>query len=166
MTGRVHRLALATLVVLAVAACGGQDDETVAVSPDAADVATASCVESYEPAALRRRAFAFDGTVVSVEFRKDAKLAAETGEEGLVPWVTFSVHRWFKGGSAQEVGVWMDPSAATSAAGSVRVEPGVRLLVAGEPRWGGKPLEDAIAWPCGFTQEYTEAAAAEWEAAL
>jgi len=29
---------------------------------------------------------------------------------------------------------------------------GSRLLVSGEPRWGGGALTNAIAWGCGFTQ--------------
>jgi hypothetical protein len=46
------------------------------------------------------------------------------------------------------------------------VSPGQRLLVSGEPRWGGEPLDDAIAWECGFTTSFTDAAAEECEAAL
>ena len=41
-------------------------------------------------------------------------------------------------------------------------ELGTRLLVSGEPRWGGDALDEPIAWPCGFTRPWTEEEAAEW----
>jgi len=44
-------------------------------------------------------------------------------------------------------------------------EVGTRLLVSGAPRWGGAPLDAAIAWPCGFTRSYDPQTAAEWAAA-
>lgn len=52
-----------------------------------------------------------------------------------------------------------------ASAGSMTADVGTRLLVSGEPRWGGEPLEDPLAWTCGFTQPWSEDAAAEWEAA-
>ena len=42
------------------------------------------------------------------------------------------------------------------------VDVGERLLVTGEPRWGGEPLDDAIAWECGFTMPFSSEAADEW----
>lgn len=40
---------------------------------------------------------------------------------------------------------------------------GTRLLVSGEPRWGGTdPLRDAFAWGCGFTRYYDAQAATDW----
>ncbi len=45
-------------------------------------------------------------------------------------------------------------------------EVGKPLLVSGEPRWGGAPLKDAIAWSCGgFTRYYEPSVAAEWRTA-
>lgn len=43
---------------------------------------------------------------------------------------------------------------------------GARLLVTGEPRWGGEPLDDAVAWGCGFTQPWTSSAAEQWSTAF
>jgi hypothetical protein len=45
-------------------------------------------------------------------------------------------------------------------------EEGTRMLISGEPRWGGQPLDDAIAWSCGFTSYYEVNVADEWRAAL
>ena len=125
------------------------------------------CVEEYSPQTLTHRAFAFDGTVESIELRRDPQLEVDEEEGGsLVPWVTLSVNRWYRGGSGDDVGVWIENLNMTTSVGTIRAEPGTRLLVAGEPRWGGAPLDDPIAWPCGFTQPYTPKAAAEWESAL
>jgi hypothetical protein len=158
----------AIAVVLTAGACEGQAapdtsprDEGQAVAPPAA-----SCVEQYSPDTLRHRAFAFDGSVASIELRSDPRLQLEQEEDVRIPWVTFSVHRWYRGGSGDEIGVWVEDLNVETSAGTIRAEPGTRLLVAGEPRWGGAPLDDPIAWPCGFTRPYTPEAAAEWEAAL
>lgn len=43
---------------------------------------------------------------------------------------------------------------------------GTRLLVSGEPRWGGGALTDAMAWGCGFTRYYDKATADNWRAAF
>lgn len=122
-----------------------------------------SCVQTYSPETLVQRSFAFDGTVLATELRRDPLLPEGEDE---VPWVTFEVNRWFRGGSASEVGVWVDVLNTETSAGTISAEPGTHLLVAGEPRWGGKPLEDPIAWACGFTQPWTPAAVAEWQAAF
>ena len=149
-------------VLLLAAGCGGGEGGESG-SPSAVE---ASCAEAYSPATLADRAFAFDGTIKSVELREDPRLPPEDGDTALVPWVTFSVNRWYRGGSGGEVGVWLDFLNATTSAGTIEGGPGTRLLVAGEPRWGGQPLDDPIAWACGFTQPYTEEAATEWERAL
>lgn len=122
-----------------------------------------SCVETYSAETLGRRSFAFDGTVLEVETRTDPRLPRGEDE---VPWVTFEVNRWFKGGSASEVGVWIETLNVATSVGTISAEAGARLLVAGEPRWGGAPLDDPIAWPCGFTQPWTPEAAEAWEAAF
>ena len=71
-----------------------------------------------------------------------------------------------QGGWASEVGVWIENLNVNSSVGTVEAEPGTRLLVSGEPRWGGDTLDDAIAWPCGFTQPWTEETASEWQTAF
>jgi hypothetical protein len=155
-------------LVLAAGSCRGpvvpddraRNDEQSVVSQGA------SCVEEYSPRTLRNRAFAFDGTVISIELRTDPKLEVEDEEDSRIPWVTFSVHRWYRGGSGDDVGVWLENLNIETSAGTVTAEPGTRLLVTGEPRRGGAPLDDAIAWGCGFTRPYTAEAAEEWEAAF
>jgi hypothetical protein len=130
---------------------------------DPETVASYSCVEDYSPATLVERSFAFDGTVGSIELRRDPHLPPGENE---VHWLTFNVNRWFRGGSASQVGVWIDALNLETSVGTIEAEPGTRLLVAGEPRWGGEPLDDPIAWACGFTQPWTREAASEWEAAF
>jgi hypothetical protein len=167
MTVRRVLLGLAGAAGLLAAGCGGEGEDGSevedAVAPPAA---AASCVETYSAEALARRAFAFDGTIVSVELREDPTLSDSVGETAMVPWVTFDVNRWYKGGSGEQVGIWVEHLGTPTSAGAIGGEPGARLLVTGEPRWGGEPLEDPIAWPCGFTQPYSEGAAAEWEDAF
>lgn len=134
-----------------------------------------SCVEEYSPENLAHRSFAFDGTVKSIEMRKDpAWPSGVTSDPSGLPWVTFQVNRWYKGGEGGEVAVWMQASQVpcddgngvrSISTGTFSAHVGTRLLVAGEP-WGiGTVPEQGIAWNCGFTQPYTAQAAAEWEAA-
>jgi hypothetical protein len=83
--------------------------------------------------------------------------------------VTFTVHEWFHGGSGGTVTVDMWPPAegpeTTQVPDGEWGSPyavGTRLLVSGEPRWGGEPLGQAVAWTCGFTRYYDEATATQW----
>jgi hypothetical protein len=157
------------LAALLGTACGedaeprpqGEPPAAVDTSSTSTDVA-ASCIEVYSPETLPNRSFAFDGTIASVETRSDPKLPSGERES---PWVEFEVNRWFKGGSEERVGIWMDGLNADTSVDTLVGEVGTRLLVSGEPRWGGDPLEDPLAWTCGFTQPWTEQAAAEWETA-
>jgi hypothetical protein len=164
---RLTRFALAAGLVFTAAGCGGDPLRGEGGSGRATvGTSAASCVETYSPKALRHRAFAFDGTAIAVEDRRDLRLPP--GEDR-VPWVTFEVNRWYLGGDAPQVGVWMEGVSTSRSTGSqdaFPVEPGARLLVAGEPRWGGSPLDDPIAWWCGFTRRWTAAAAAEWDLAF
>lgn len=113
-----------------------------------------SCVTGYSAAALRGRAFAFDGTVLELDDQAhDPKAPKPDVVTGLA---VFKVNEWFKGGSETEATVWMQRD----------VHVGDRLLVTGQPRWGGAPLDDAIAWECGFTGAYAPARATEWRATL
>ena len=110
------------------------------VSPGGA--AMASCVEMYDLKSLAERDLAFAGTVERVD-----------GDN-----VTFAVSEWYRGGENGRVtlagagGI----SGLTSAGPATTVEPGTRLLVAGD---GG------FAWSCGFTQPYDPAVAQQWQQA-
>lgn len=102
---------------------------------------TASCVELYDTTTLAKREVAFDGTVTAVN-----------GDS-----ITFTVNRVFRGveGSTVTLQGATGLSGLTSAGDGMSVEPGSRLLVAGD---GG------FAWSCGFTQPYDDAVAAQWAA--
>ncbi len=144
-------------------ATGDHDDR----APVADSIGTERCVEEYSAETLRDVAFAFDGTILSIESRRDPRLPANEGpEDQIVPWVTFEVNRWYQGGSGDQVGVWIETLNTQTSVGTIAGEPGTRLLVGGRPRWGGAPLDDPIAWACGFTQPWSEDAAAEWKAAF
>ena len=126
--------------------------------------ARASCVEAYRPGAIAGRGFAFDGTVQRIgPGQTDRAGAGHLGYAG----VTFVVHEWYVGGSAHSVTVDLPPPGEQTALAesSPSYQIGSRLLVSGEPRWGGAPLEDAIAWGCGFTRSYDADTADEWLAA-
>ncbi len=119
----------------------------------------AACVESYNTATLAERAFAFDGTVI------DATSPAAGSESAPdTTAVTFRVNHWYRGGSVGEVTVAMfvGPGQATAEDTPVyRI--GSRLLVSGEPRFGGTPLTNPVAWACGFTRWYTAVDAQAWQ---
>ena len=117
------------------------DDPGEAVTPGG--TSTGSCVEVYDLEALKRREFAFDGTITTVE--GDA--------------VVFTVHEWFRGGSQAEVRMngAQAMSGLTSAGAGVGFDPGTRLLVAGD---GG------FVWSCGFTQPFDAEIAEAWATAL
>lgn len=125
---------------------------------------TASCVQAYSPAALPERAFAFDGTVSTV-----ARGTTDEPGRGRLDTVavTFVVHEWFKGGAARTATVdLMAPGSSGADGDPPAYEEGTRLLVSGEPRWGGEPLDDPIAWTCGgWTRYYEQAVADDWRSA-
>ena len=142
-------------------------------TPDQGVASSGSCVETYSAAMLKGRSIAFDGTIAAVEQRNDPAL--DDGQGGDVPqmsWVTFSVTRWYKGGDAKEVGVWMPmlPDRGTvssdTSTPSISADVGTRVLVAGEALGVGTAPDQGIAWGCGFTQPYTADVAAQWEAAF
>lgn len=164
------------LVVVALAGCAASQTQPAATkasaSPTLPDPASAtaaaaggtlgegsasSCVATYSPSAVAERSFAFDGTVVGIAEGTTNKPGM--GDLDTVA-VTFDVTEWFRGGSGPRVTVDMGRFGAAAV--------GDRLLVAGELRWGGAPLEDAIAWQCGgggFTRDYEKEVAAQWRAA-
>jgi len=104
---------------------------------------TASCVEVYDRQTLANRETAFDGTVAAVD-----------GDS-----VSFTVNEWYRGGDTAEITLSgaTGLTGLTSAGPDVGLEPGTRLLVAGD---GG------FAWACGFTQPYDAAVANEWRQVL
>jgi len=79
---------------------------------------------------------------------------------GHVPAATFKVNNWYRGGDTPQVTVQFDAGQLSEFV--PEVTPGTRLLVAGEPRWGGQPLDNPVAWGCGFTQLWTSTSAQEW----
>lgn len=146
----VALVVLAAGIVMVSARDGSSVD--VATSPTTGDStdepitpggSTGSCVELYDLDTLVKRELAFDGTVSRVD-----------GDD-----VTFDVNHWYKGGSGTQATLAGASTLGglTSAGGTVSLEPGARLLVAGD---GG------FAWSCGFTQPYDADVAEQWSEAL
>ena len=130
------------------------------------DGGAASCVESYSRTAVAGRAFAFDGVVV------DIGRSVSDGGDGAnlgLPGVTFEVREWFSGGRSERVTVDMQSPQIDAAASSEAGDAygiGSRLLVSGEARWGGAPLDAPIGWSCGFSRYYDQPTADAWRNAL
>ena len=125
----------------------------------------AKCAVAYSPSAVSGQAFAFDGTVTSVGPARSNRAGGELDLTG----VTFRVNQWFRGGATDMVTVDLTPPDVLSAEeaigkGGQTYEVGTRLLVSGEPRWGGMPLDNALASGCGFTRYYSPSEAAQWAA--
>jgi len=118
-----------------------------------------SCVEWYSPATLQNRDFAFDGIVVGV-----GPSVSDRGDDGdlNLAGITFEVGEWFAGGDADEVTVDLQNLSEGTAEEDLPFELRARLLVSGEPRWGGVPLDSPIAWGCGFSRYYDEDTATAW----
>ena len=128
---------------------------------------SASCVEGYDLTTLKGRAFAFDGTVSNMSAMQPP--ADGSGALDGYVTVTFTVNEWFRGGD--QATVTLDMMGPIN--GSLVIEDqemsygvGTRLLVSGEPRFGGRPLQAAIAWACGFTRYYDKDTAASWHQAF
>ena len=134
------------------------------------DNSDAACAYMYDPETLAERTFAFDGTVVGIG--PGTTNRPDMGQMGTVA-VTFQVTEWFRAGEGPEVTVdmvgslesWEQWEEDENSYWHPPYDVGTRLLVSGEPRWDGAPLEDAIAWTCGFTRYYDEATADAWRAA-
>jgi hypothetical protein len=122
----------------------------------------ASCVEPYSPQTLAKRSFAFDGTVSSV-----GKPSA-SGSEVIDPYVAvvFHVNHWYRGGNGDRVTVAMFPPNVHTSVDNATYDVGSRLLVSGEPRFGGVQLNDPISWACGFTRWYSKTDARTWDQAF
>ena len=89
---------------------------------------------------LAARDFAFDGTVTAVD-----------GDQ-----VTFTVNESFIGDQSGSITLTAPDFSQTSLEGGVELVAGERYLVTGD---------DGTVWGCGFTQPYSDAAAAEWASA-
>ena len=128
--------------------------------PIAEDGAAATCVETYSPTTLANKAFAFDGTVTAVGASVTNR--PDKGQLELAG-VTFTVNTWYRGGDQGTVTVDLPPAGASPV-----YEIGSRLLVSGEPRWGGEPLDQPIAsLICGgFTRYYDPETAQAWQKAF
>ena len=130
--------------------------------------AAASCVGSPEEGDwLKKQAFAFDGTVLTVE-EPAAALPEHLRELHTV--VTFKVTNWYKGGDGSTVRALVpgpaDPSRATWNSYSGYGLPfhlGDRMLVSGQI-FGNVPasLVNWVAWSCGFTGLYDDKTARQW----
>ena len=120
---------------------------------------SADCVETYNLVTLKQRAFAFDGTVSQTAVMQPPT-DGSAGLDGYLT-VTFAVNHWFRGGDKETVTLDMMAPTVNSAQ-NLSYGIGSRLLVAGEPRFGGSPLKAALAWACGFTRYYDESTAASW----
>jgi hypothetical protein len=128
-----------------------------------------SCVAAYSLQSLQARAFAFDGTVSDLEPARSRRGAHPGPQVDL--YVRFRVREWFRGGGAPYETVAMFAPAATQRGGLESPQgssygAGSRLLVSGEPRWGGKALKDQVAWGCGFTRYFDHKTAAAWRHAF
>lgn len=135
---------VAILGALALAlAFGGRGASPIVTPGGSQGTGSASCVEPYSRTAITHRTFAFDGTVTAIK-----------GEQ-----VTFMVGTAYRGVAGATITLdapGMTGTAITSAGGP-NLAVGQRYLVAGD---------DQFAWPCGYTQPYDAAVAAEWQAAL
>ena len=106
------------------------------------------CVSVY-PEDLAERSWAFDGVVIATGPSVSDRVGSMEGYTG----VTFEVREWFAGGSGDAVTVDL----------ASRPGVGARLLVAGEPRWDGQPLEEAVAWEsCGYVRYFDPDVADDW----
>lgn len=150
-----------------VPADGDLDDPTAHLTGPVSAAEAVRCVERYSPGTVVNRAFAFEGVVTDIGSAESNR--TDRGHLELVG-VTFAVSEWFSGGSASTVTVDMEPpvqAAPGLAEGVPSYAVGSRLLVSGEPRWGGgRPLKDAIAWGCGFTRYYDPVTAESWRQAF
>jgi hypothetical protein len=157
VNAHMRTVVFALVLPVAASGCSGPDNNNPGQASAQQHDSASSCASSYSQAALAERTWAFDGVATSIGAGDDSHL-------GLVPVTTFRVKHWYKGGSGSVVTVQF--SFGNTEDQSLRGGIGTRLLVAGEPRWGGPPLDDPVAWGCGFTQKWSEQAEREWETAF
>lgn len=137
----------------------GSEHTSVGDSGPLPDAGAASCVESYSPEAVQDRGFALDGVVVDI-----GPSVSDRGNDGdlNLTGVTLEVQEWFVGGEGAEVEVDLQTIGDETAEQDLPFDVGTRLLVSGEPRWGGAPLDSPIAWGCGFSRYHDQATATAW----
>lgn len=172
----MRSLVVTSLVALLVAGCsspnGDREDRSdngdspspVERSGPLGGESVASCVENYSATAVAGRGFAFDGTVESI----GPGTTDRPGEGGSsYSSVTFTVERWFTGGSGTTMTIDMSPPGESPRHSEAppSYEVGTRLLVSGESRYGEGISKDGIAWGCGFTRYYDMKTASAWRAA-
>lgn len=142
--------ALAVAVVVAAGALAavkfGGDDEAATSAGRPVGDALASCI-AFSTDILAMAPIAFDGTVTKVD-----------GDD-----VTFDVERWYRGGESDEVTVLARSlvEGAPQLNGGVGFVEGGRYLVSADDTTGA--IVPAI---CGFTVEYTDEMATQWETAF
>jgi hypothetical protein len=138
------------MLILLATACG---DATESSRVTRAIESSGTCAFAPTDDNLVLRTWAFDGTIHSLGTVRDSQL-------GEIPSATFTVNRWYKGGADRTVTVqFRFPTGETH---GIRSEVGQRLLVSGEPRHGGEPLDDPVAWGCGFTRVWTATESERW----
>ena len=126
-------------VVVGVAITNNPDQPTENIVGGEPIASAAMCVETYDLGTLANREVAFDGTLETIE-----------GDN-----VTFTVNRWFTGGSGSTVTLDSNGLAggAITSVGGPSLEIGERYLVSGS---GG------FVWACGFTMTYDTDIANQW----
>jgi len=129
-----------------------------------------SCAVAYSPEAVTQRAFAFAGSVVSID--QSATFDFERS-------VTFRIDRWFRGEELLVQARSLAPEEAeatamvnmpapndgneTTAGDGLDFSVGDSLLVSGELRVSeGGAAAGPVAWSCGFTTKYDTATADSW----
>ena len=122
--------------------------------------ASGAACKIYTPENVARLAVAFDGTVTAVD---ESRTDPEDALMRLAP-TTFTVHRWYRGGTGDTVTVAI-PVGASIDPGPPTFHVGTRLLVSGRGRNEGTPGQNVVAWGCGFTRYYDPATADSWRVA-
>ncbi|MFI5712005.1 hypothetical protein [Kribbella sp. NPDC051620] len=157
---------VAVLAVVGAVVSGSQQEtppvagnQPTAPTPSYRSGGAASCVAAPEGEWLRKQAFAFDGTVLTIEEPGDGPSLFIRQHYTLV---TFKVGHWYKAGPAEQVQILVpgpvDPqTAAGSTEEGLYFEVGSRLLVSGQVIGGVQ-----TAWSCGFSRPYNEGTAREW----
>jgi hypothetical protein len=147
---------LVVAALLLVGACAQESSPVARSSPEArspdgdtaSSTTTGSCVEQYSLETLKKRDYAFDGTITKIDPAADAE-----DETAQADRVTFDVNVSYKGVAGENAVRRAYGFTAVTSAGGAPHEVGQRLLVAGD---------DDFVWECGFTQPYDSKVAADW----